>query len=62
MAKELVAMLLAGGQGSRLVRQMMEKQGITEELKARDQMAWIGAVNNIRNAAEKIVLNELIYR
>ena len=45
-----------------LVRQMMEKQGITEELKARDQMAWIGAVNNIRNAAEEIVLKELIYR
>ena len=45
-----------------LVRQMMEKQGITEELKARDQMGWIGAINNIRNAAEKIVLNELIYR
>ena len=44
-----------------LVCQMMEKQGITEELKARDQMAWIGAVNNIRNAAEEIVLNELIY-
>ena len=44
-----------------LVRQMMEKQGVTEELKARDQMAWIGAVNNIRNAAEEIVLNELIY-
>ena len=45
-----------------LVRQMMEKQGITEELKARDQMAWIGAVNGIRNAAEEIVLKELIYR
>ena len=45
-----------------LVRQMMEKQGVTEELKARDQMAWVGAVNNIRNAAEEIVLDELIYR
>lgn len=45
-----------------LVRQMMEKQGITEEVKARDQMAWVGAVNNIRNAAEEIVLDELIYR
>ena len=45
-----------------LVRQMMEKQGITEELKARDQMEWVGAVNNIRNAAEEIVLDELIYR
>ena len=45
-----------------LVRQMMEKQGVTEELKARDQMAWVGVVNNIRNAAEEIVLKELIYR
>ena len=44
-----------------LVRQMMEKQGITEELKARDQMAWIGAVNGIRNMAEEIVLKELVY-
>ncbi len=45
-----------------LVSQMMDKQGITDELKARDQMAWVGAVNNIRNAAEEIVLKELIYR
>ena len=45
-----------------LVRQMMEKEGITEELKARDQMVWVGAVNNIRNAAEEIVRNEIIYR
>ena len=45
-----------------LVCQMMEKQGITEELKARDQMEWVRAVNNIRNAAEEIVLKELIYR
>lgn len=45
-----------------LVRQMMEKQGVTEELKARDQMVWVGAVNNTRNAAEEIVLKELIYR
>ena len=44
-----------------LVRQMMEKQGITEELKARDQMVWVGAVNNIRNVAEEIVLKELVY-
>ncbi len=45
-----------------LVRQMMERQGITEELKVRDQMAWVRAVNGIRNMAEEIVLNELIYR
>ena len=44
-----------------LMRQMMERQGITEELKARDQMAWVGAINNIRNAAEEIVLKELVY-
>lgn len=45
-----------------LVRKMMEKQGITEELKAHDQMVWVRAVNNIRNAAEEMVLDELIYR
>ena len=45
-----------------LVCQMMEKQGITEELKARDQMEWVRAVNGIRNMAEEIVLKELIYR
>ena len=44
-----------------LVSQMMEKQGITEELKARDQMEWVRAVNNVRNAAEEIVLKELVY-
>ena len=45
-----------------LVHQMMERQGITEEMKARDQMEWVRAVNGIRNMAEEIVLNELIYR
>lgn len=45
-----------------LGRQMMEKQDITEELKARDQMEWVRAVNGICNMAEEIVLNELIYR
>ena len=44
-----------------LVRQMMERQGITEELKAYDHMEWVRAVNNIRNAAEEIVLKELVY-
>ena len=44
-----------------LVRQMMEKQAITEELRAYDQMEWVRAVNCIRNMAEEIVLNELIY-
>ena len=44
-----------------LTRQMAEAQGVTEELKAMDQMAWVGAMNNIRNAADEIILNELIY-
>ena len=44
-----------------LVRQMMDRQGIMEELKVRDQMEWVRAVNNIRNAAEEIVLKELVY-
>ena len=44
-----------------LISQMMDKQGVTEELKARDQMAWVETVNNIRNAAEEIVLKELVY-
>ena len=38
-----------------LVRQMMDRQGITEELKVRDQMEWVRAVNGIRNMAEEIV-------
>ena len=46
---------------SRLVEEMAEKQGITEQLKATDQMAWVGRINNIRNAATEIVNNEIIY-
>ena len=45
----------------RLVKQMMEKDGITEELKRTDQMEWLRRVNNIRNRADEIILNELIY-
>ena len=44
-----------------LVRQMMERQGITEESKVCDQMEWVRAVNGIRNMAEEIVLKELVY-
>ena len=46
---------------SRLVRQMSEKQGITERLKASDQMLWVGRMNAVRNAAMEIVNKELIY-
>ena len=44
-----------------MVTAMKKQQGIMEELKARDQLAWVGAMNNIRNVAEEIVLRELIY-
>ena len=44
-----------------LVMQLAEKEGINELLKAQDQLAWVGAMNNIRNRAEEIVLKELIY-
>ena len=44
-----------------LTKQMAASQGITEKLKAQDQMAWVGAMNNIRNAAEEIINTELIY-
>ena len=44
-----------------ITKQMAKSQGITEALKAKDQMAWVGAMNNIRSAAEKIILSELIY-
>ena len=44
-----------------LVKQMAEKEGISEQLKAQDQMAWVRAMNSIRNRAEEIVLKELIY-
>ena len=44
-----------------LISGMREKQGITEDLKARDPMAWVGAMNNIRSCAEEIVLRELVY-
>ena len=47
---------------SRLVKQMAEREGVTEELKAREQMVWVGRMNNIRNRATEIVNNELIYR
>ena len=45
----------------RLVEQMKERQGVTEELKMQDHMAWVGKMNNIRNCAEEIVVKEIVY-
>ena len=47
---------------SRLVKQMAANEGITEQLKADNQMEWVGRMNNIRNRAMEIVKAELIYR
>ena len=44
-----------------LVDQMACAEGVTEQLKATDQMAWVGAMNNIRARAEEVVYAELIY-
>ena len=45
----------------RLTSEMAKTQGVTESLKASDQMLWVQGMNNIRNAAEETVLTELIY-
>lgn len=43
-----------------IIEQMMKAQGVTEQLKADDIMAWVGKVNNFRNCADEIIRNELI--
>lgn len=44
-----------------LISQMAKAEGVTEALKASDQMAWVGAMNNIRNRVEEIVLQDIVY-
>ena len=44
-----------------LIKQMARAQGVDEKLKASDQMRWMRMMNNIRNAAEEIVINEIVY-
>ena len=44
-----------------LVRQMAKREGVTEALKASNQLEWVGRMNNIRNRAEEIVLSEVVY-
>lgn len=43
-----------------IIRQMQEAENVTDELKEHDQMAWVGAMNSIRNRAEEIVVREMI--
>ena len=44
-----------------LIKQMAEKENVTEELKANNQMEWVQKMNNIKHRAEEIILNEIIY-
>ena len=46
---------------SRLVKQMAEREGVTEKLKAENQMEWVGRMNNIRSRAKEVINNELIF-
>lgn len=43
-----------------LIEQMARAQGVTEQLKDENQLAWVGSMNNIRNAAEEVVLRDII--
>ena len=45
----------------RLVAQMKDAEGVTERLKAENQMEWVGRMNSIRSRAEEIILSELVY-
>ena len=53
--------LFASKTESRLIDEFANKQGITEELKANDMMAWVRAINNIKNQVVEIIYNEIIY-
>ena len=44
-----------------LISQLAQQESVTEQLKAENQMEWVAQMNNIRNRADEIVLNELIY-
>ena len=46
---------------SRLVKQMTKREGVTEKLKANDQMEWVGRMNNIRQRATEVVNKEIVY-
>ena len=46
----------------RLVKELAEKEGVTEQLKATNQMAWVRRMNNIKNVAEEMVEKEVLYK
>lgn len=66
MTGELIAHLNRVDQEARelveiLMKQMTEKQGVTEQVKMQEQMKWVGIMNNIKACVEEIVLKEIIY-
>lgn len=46
---------------SRLIKEMAKKQGLTEQLKAREPMMWVGKINAVRNSAMEVVNSEVIF-
>ena len=46
---------------SQLVKQLAEQERVTEQLKAENQMEWIGRMNNVQNRATEVICSELIY-
>ena len=44
-----------------MIEELVKKENITEELKAKNQLAWVSAMNSIKSIAEEIIYNELIY-
>ena len=51
----------ARGRVESIMKQMVEKQDVTEQLKMQDQMKWVGLMNSIKACEEEIVLKEIIY-
>ena len=45
----------------RMIKQMAKAEGVTEELKAKSPIDWVGHMNNIRSCAEEVILADLIY-
>ena len=52
---------VCGDHMERMIRQMADTEGINEELKARDQLAWVGRMNSVRQRAEEIIIDESIF-
>ncbi|MBS5843275.1 MAG: TnpV protein [Clostridiales bacterium] len=51
----------SGNMFSQLIKEYADRQGVTEQLKARNQLEWVGKMNNIRNQAMEIVDKEILY-